>query len=103
MKKQSVPGGPKKAIRMRADGTSQPKPQATKASTGSTIKDASKVHASTRAKAMASLDGGSTYSPKKGDATKIAMPNGTHIRYEPHSKKIGSSKQPPKPGTSRSK
>lgn len=103
MRKGASRSGEKRVSQMRASGTSQPKTRGTKTSTRSTIKDASKVHASTRAKAMAALDGGSTYRPRKGAATKIAMPNGTHIRYEPHSKDIGSSKQAPKPGSSRSK
>jgi len=59
------------------------------------MKDASKVHASTRAKVDATLSGGSTYSVKSG-ATKVEKPDGTHTRYEPHSKDIGSSKQKPK-------
>lgn len=58
-------------------------------------KDASKVHASTRAKVDATLGGGSTYSVKSG-ATKVQNTDGTHTRYEPHSKDIGSSRQNPK-------
>lgn len=102
MRKRASIGGEKKATRMRAGGTPQPKPRATKTSTRPTIKDASEVHASTRAKAMATLNGGSTYRVK-GGATKVAMPNGAHIRYQPHTKDIGSRRQPPKPGSNRSK
>ena len=61
----------------------------------SSLKDASKVHASTRARVDATLSGGSTY-PAKSGATKVKKPDGSHTRYEPHSKDIGSTKQPPK-------